>query len=231
MATSIISLWEVKTANGSYSVEIEGIDKKAALKEFKKQFPQAGKPSSIEMIAQQSEKPEAPNGNGNGKTATTPQKPEVVVINPTEPVKVAHPVSRENLPPSAVTVIEEYEFVDYLPSKIIAMTMIVIEGKRIDHNEDVTTCAVGFVHLRIGGKRYKFGELKRGSLVLDDEALDLPLLTNGVITNEDVKALQMEVEKQWCKGTKEKLAREKKLSKSAKDAARKAKMKAITDLM
>lgn len=226
MATSIISLWEVKTANGSYSVEIEGIDKKAALREFKKQFPQAGKPSSIEIIAQQQEKPEAPNGNGNGETATatTPQKPEVVAIKP----EVKQDEKPEKKPVKAHM---EHDFIDYLPSKTIARTMIVIEGKRIDHNENVNTCATGIVYLRIGSKRFNFGQVKTDSMVLDESAFELPEKTNEMVTYEDVMALKLEAEKQWCKGVKEDLARQKKVSKSAKDAARRAKMQAIVDLL
>lgn len=208
--TVINSIWQVETANGTFDIEIAGLTEKKARSEFSKKYKDAGNIINIRMLSK-AEKTQENTTNGNGKiqAVATPIDPENITFE-------------RNLEP---------DFIDYLPSKVIHNTMLVIEGDRIKSPEDITACAVGNVHLQIGSKKFNFGVLKPDSITLDQSVFALPEKTNDAISYEDVIALKAEVEKMWCLGVKVQIAKAKEASKKAKNQSRKDKMKAITAIL
>ena len=123
------------------------------------------------------------------------------------------------------------DFIDYVPSKLIGMTIATIEGNRIDHNSDIGIAATGKVTLKVKGNNIFFGILTKDSLLLSQDALNLPIRTGDRINYESVVAIKLEIEKIWCYGVKMQVLKSKEVKAKTKQQEKLDRMNAIASIL
>jgi len=123
------------------------------------------------------------------------------------------------------------DFIDYVPSKLISMTIATIEGNRVDHTDDIGIAATGKVTLKVKGNNIFFGILTKDSLLLSQDALNLPIRTGDRINYESVVAIKLEIEKIWCYGVKMQVLKSKEVKAKTKQQEKLDRMNAIASIL
>lgn len=120
------------------------------------------------------------------------------------------------------------EELDYTPCKSVHQAMLIMCGKRVDHNEAIKgLCAIGKVILQVGTERIDFGMMTKETLQIDADAM--AFCYECGMESEDILTIALDAKKAWCLGYKTQEA----LDKTARDKQKRQgkidKQKALLD--